>query len=163
MALTCRTLIGVALPALLVCPMMPSQAVAQEVEIATAVSALEGPTVDRDGNVYFSEMVSQRIMKLSKEGVLSTYREHSNASNGLLIDPEGRLVACEGAESRRTGVISVRVTGRISAAARSRSWPRGIRVSHWSAPTTSPSTARGGSTSPTGRVSPFTASMRPER
>ena len=66
MALTCRTLIGVALPALLVCPMIPSHAVAQEVEIATAVSALEGPTVDRDGNVYFSEMVSQRIMKLSK-------------------------------------------------------------------------------------------------
>jgi len=105
MALTSRSLIGVALPALIVCSMMPSPALAQEVEIATSVAALEGPTVDRDGNVYFSEMVSQRIMKLSKEGVLSTYREHSNASNGLLIDPEGRLVACEGAESRRTGVV----------------------------------------------------------
>jgi gluconolactonase len=105
MALTCRTLIGVALPAVIVCSMMPSPAVAQEVEIATAVSALEGPTVDREGNVYFTEMVSQRIMKLSKEGVLSTYRARSNAANGQLIDPEGRLIVCEGAESRRTGVV----------------------------------------------------------
>jgi gluconolactonase len=105
MALTSRTLIGVALPALIVCSMMPSPALAQEVEIATATSALEGPTVDREGNVYFTEMVSQRIMKLSKEGVLSTYREHSNAANGQLIDPEGRLIVCEGAESRRTGVL----------------------------------------------------------
>ena len=75
MALTCRTLIGVALPALIGCSMMLFSAEAQELEIATAVSALEGPTVDRDGNVYFSERSSQRIMKLSKEGVLSTYRE----------------------------------------------------------------------------------------
>ena len=105
MGLTCRTLISVALPAFIVCSMMLAPAVAQDVEIATALSALEGPTVDRDGNVYFTEMVSQRIMKLSKEGVLSTYREHSNMANGLLIDPEGRLVACEGADSRRMGVL----------------------------------------------------------
>ena len=37
-------------------------------------------------------------------GVLSTFREHSNNANGLLIDPQGRLVACEGAGSDRTGV-----------------------------------------------------------
>jgi len=104
-ALTCRTLISAALPAFIVCSVMLAPAVAQDVEIATALSALEGPTVDRDGNVYFTEMVSQRIMKLSKEGVLSTYREHSNMANGLLIDPEGRLIACEGADSRRTGVL----------------------------------------------------------
>ena len=65
----------------------------------------EGPAVDRDGNVYFTEMVYQRIMKLSPNGVLSTFREHSNGANGLLIDPQGRLVACEGAESQRTGVL----------------------------------------------------------
>ena len=37
--------------------------------------------------------------------MLSTYRAHSNAANGQLIDPDGRLIVCEGAESRRTGVI----------------------------------------------------------
>ena len=82
----------------------PGPAVAQQPEIATAVAFTEGPTVDRDGTVYFTEMVSHRIMALSALGVLSTFREHSNNANGLLIDPQGRLVACEGAESQRTGV-----------------------------------------------------------
>jgi gluconolactonase len=50
-------------------------------------------------------MVSQRILKLSPSGVLSTFREHSNNANGLLIDPQGRLIACEGAESTRTGEL----------------------------------------------------------
>ena len=84
--------------------MFPRPAVAQQPEIATTVAFTEGPTVDGDGNVYFTEMVSLRIMKLSVNGVLSTFREHSNNANGLLIDPQGRLVACEGAESDRTGV-----------------------------------------------------------
>jgi gluconolactonase len=78
-------------------------ATAQQPEIATAVSFTEGPTVDREGNVYLSEMVSLKIMKLSASGVLSTFREQSNNANGLLIDPEGRLIACEGADSSRTG------------------------------------------------------------
>jgi gluconolactonase len=71
----------------------------QEVEIVTSLALTEGPTVDREGNVYFTEMMTQRIMRFSKDGVLSVYREHSNVANGLLIDPQGRLVACEGATS----------------------------------------------------------------
>jgi gluconolactonase len=78
---------------------------AQQPEIAIAVAFTEGPAVDREGSVYFTEMVAQRIMKLSASGVLTTFRENSNGANGLLIDPQGRLVACEGAESQRTGVL----------------------------------------------------------
>jgi gluconolactonase len=91
---TAIAVIGVMIPAL----------AAQQAEIATAVAFTEGPAVDRDGNVYFTEMVSLRIMKLTPDGVLSTFRERSNDANGLLIDPENRLIACEGAESQRTGV-----------------------------------------------------------
>ena len=47
--------------------------------------------------MYFTDIISQRIMKLGADGVLSTFREQSNAANGLLIDPQGRLIACEGA------------------------------------------------------------------
>ena len=43
-------------------------------------------------------------MKLGADGVLSTYRERSNAANGLLIDPQGRLIACEGGLFERPGV-----------------------------------------------------------
>jgi gluconolactonase len=69
-----------------------------------AVAFTEGPTVDRDGNVYFTEIVHQRIMKLGTDGMLTTFRENSNVANGLLIDPQGRLIACEGATFERPGV-----------------------------------------------------------
>src|SRR5918992_1653231 len=84
---------------------MAQPAVAQHLEIATTVAFTEGPVADRDGNVYFTELVFQRIMKLTPEGVLTVFREHSNNANGMLIDPQGRLVACEGADSRRMGVL----------------------------------------------------------
>lgn len=71
---------------------------AQQPEIATTVAFTEGPAVDRDGNVYFSEIMSQRILKLSPASVQSTFRENSNVANGLLIDSRNRLIACEGAE-----------------------------------------------------------------
>jgi gluconolactonase len=84
--------------------LMPSAAAPQQAEIATALAFTEGPTTDRDGNVYFTELVFQRIMKLTPQGVLSVFRENSNNANGMLIDPQGRLVACEGAASQRMGV-----------------------------------------------------------
>ena len=92
-------------PVLLVCAvMLPPAAAAQQVEVATTVAFTEGPTVDRDGNVFFTDIVNQRIMKLGADGVLSVYRENSNVANGLLIDPQGRLIACEGATFERPGV-----------------------------------------------------------
>ncbi len=84
--------------------MAPALAAAQQPEIATTVAFTEGPVSDRDGNVYFTELVFQRIMKLTPKGVLTVFRENSNNANGLLIDPQGRLIACEGAESTRMGV-----------------------------------------------------------
>lgn len=72
---------------------------AQDLEVATALSLTEGPTVDREGNVYFTDVLTQRIMRFGADGILSVYREDSNAANGLLIDPQGRLIACEGSTS----------------------------------------------------------------
>ena len=93
-------------PALLLITVLTAQpVVAQQPEIATTVAFTEGPVADRDGNVYFTELVFQRIMKLTPQGVLTVFREQSNNANGMLIDSEGRLVACEGAESRRMGVL----------------------------------------------------------
>jgi len=84
--------------------LMTAVPMAQQPEIATTVAFTEGPAVDRDGNVYFTELVFQRIMKLTPKGVLTVFREKSNNANGMLIDPQGRLIACEGAESTRMGV-----------------------------------------------------------
>jgi gluconolactonase len=104
MMVACRSF-GFPRPMLLLAIWLASQIVfAQQVEIATSVAFTEGPAVDPEGNVYFTDIINQRIMKLSKDGPLSIYREKSNVANGLLIDPQGRLIACEGAEFERPGV-----------------------------------------------------------
>lgn len=66
------------------------------VEVATTAALLEGPASDRLGDVYFSDLANQRIWKLGADGVRSVYRERSNVAIGLLVDPQGRLIACEG-------------------------------------------------------------------
>ena len=71
----------------------------QELEIATSVSMLEGPTVDGEGNVYFTDILMQRIMRFSKDGKFSVFRDKSNVANGMVFDLQGRLVAAEGATS----------------------------------------------------------------
>jgi gluconolactonase len=83
---------------------LTSPLIAQVPEVATTVAFTEGPTVDRNGNVYFTDIITQRILKLSADGVLSIFRENSNVANGRLIDPQGRLIACEGAAFERPGV-----------------------------------------------------------
>lgn len=91
-------------------PALPG--VGRELQIAAATAFTEGPTVDRQGNVYFSDITPQRIMKLSTEGVLSVFRENSNRANGLVFDAQWRLVACEGssAETDRPRVTRTDVT-----------------------------------------------------
>jgi len=85
--------------ALIIVSLAAIPAAMQELEIATSVSMLEGPTVDAEGNVYFTDILMQRIMRFSKDGKFSIFREKSNVANGMVIDPQGRLVAAEGAAS----------------------------------------------------------------
>ncbi len=93
-----RALVRPAL-ALVIVSLATMSASMQELDIATSVSMLEGPTVDAEGNVYFTDILMQRIMRFSKDGKFSIFREKSNIANGLVIDPQGRLVAAEGAAS----------------------------------------------------------------
>ena len=88
----------------LACLTLPCSAGAQQPEIAASLAFTEGPAADREGNVYFTDIINQRIMKLGGDGLLSIYRENSNVANGLVIDPQGRLVACEAGEFERPGI-----------------------------------------------------------
>ena len=74
---------------------------------------LEGPTVDAEGNVYFSETRGQRIMKLSLNGQLSTFRENSNSANGLIFDSEWRLLACEAGREKPRVTRTDLKTGKV--------------------------------------------------
>src|SRR5262245_5485064 len=65
---------------------------------ATWVAFTEGPAVDSDGTVYFSDIIDNRIMRLAPDGTRSILREPSHRTNGQAFDLEGHLLHCEGAE-----------------------------------------------------------------
>ena len=68
---------------------------AQQVTAVTTMAWAEGPTVDMAGNVYFSDVRSNRIMRYAPNGALSVYRQPANNPNGMAILPGDRLVICE--------------------------------------------------------------------
>lgn len=74
-----------------------------ELEVAANVAFTEGPTADSAGNVFFTETTFHRIMKLAPDGSLTIFRENSNGANGLLVDPQGRLLICEGGDRKTSG------------------------------------------------------------
>jgi gluconolactonase len=69
-----------------------------KVDIAATVCFLEGPAVDADGNVFFSDIAGNRIMKMDPGGRLSVFRADSGRTNGNCFDARGRLISCEGGE-----------------------------------------------------------------
>jgi gluconolactonase len=59
----------------------------------------EGPAYGPDGCIYFSD-IGNRIMKFDPAtGRATEYRNPSGRANGLDFDPQGRLVAAEGAST----------------------------------------------------------------
>lgn len=54
----------------------------------------EGPAVDPQGNVFFTDQPNNRILKWSTDGKLSVYMENAGRSNGLYFDHEGNLLSC---------------------------------------------------------------------
>ena len=63
----------------------------------------EGPAVDRNGVVFFTDIPASRILRWDpRTKELSTFRDNSHKANGLLFDERGRLLACEGSTGRIT-------------------------------------------------------------
>jgi gluconolactonase len=55
----------------------------------------EGPGVDRDGNVFFTDQPNDRIVKYSAaDGTFSDWLKPSGRSNGTYFDKDGNLLAC---------------------------------------------------------------------
>jgi len=65
--------------------------------VKTGLAYCEGPTCDKDDNLYFSEMPSGQTMKIWKitpQGVATVIRTAAYF-NGNECDPQGRLVSCQ--------------------------------------------------------------------
>ncbi len=54
----------------------------------------EGPTCDKEGNVFFTDQPNNRIMKWSVEGKLSEFMKPAGRANGMFFEPNGNLLAC---------------------------------------------------------------------
>jgi gluconolactonase len=65
----------------------------------------EGPAVDRQGNVYFTNIQVSKILKWDPlKNSLSVYRTGSNSANGLRFNMKGELLVCEGQPGRLTRI-----------------------------------------------------------
>jgi gluconolactonase len=79
-------------------------------KLAGGFKFTEGPAVDPEGNIYFTDIPNNRIHKWSVDGKLLTFRENSGAANGLFFDKEGNLLACEGGNRR---LVSISPDGKV--------------------------------------------------
>lgn len=85
-----------------------------ETTISDETVFTEGPAVDRAGRVFFTNVPVSKILRWDPQTKqLAVYRENSNKANGLLFEPDGSLLACEGGAGRvtrtnpQTGKITV--------------------------------------------------------
>ena len=60
------------------------------------VAFTEGPAWHPNGNVYFTDIANNRIMRRAPNGEVVVYRSPSGRSNGLMFDAQLRLHCCEG-------------------------------------------------------------------
>jgi gluconolactonase len=62
----------------------------------------EGPAVDRDGNVFFSDVdaAPSKIFKIGTDGKVSVFKADSGGANGLMFGADGRLYAAQNGRKR---------------------------------------------------------------
>ncbi len=62
--------------------------------VADQFAFTEGPAVDADGNVFFTDQPNNRIWKYSTDGELAIFMEPAGRANGMYFDGQGNLIAC---------------------------------------------------------------------
>lgn len=55
----------------------------------------EGPAVDAQGQVYFTDIPESKIFKIDLAGKVSLFVENSQKTNGLMFGPDGKLYGCQ--------------------------------------------------------------------
>jgi len=80
-------------------------------KLAGEFTFTEGPAADAQGNIFFTDIPNNHILKWSLDGTLGTFRESSGGANGLAFDKEGNLLACEGGGRR---LVSIAPDGKVT-------------------------------------------------
>jgi gluconolactonase len=69
-------------------------------ELANNFKFPEGPAVDQEGNVYFTDIPEAQIWIWTINNKLELFREDSGGANGLFFDKNQNLLICEGWKGR---------------------------------------------------------------
>jgi gluconolactonase len=64
-------------------------------QVATGFQFTEGPVWLPDGSLLFSDIPASRIYRWTPETGAQVWREPTGNANGLTLDRQGRLIACE--------------------------------------------------------------------
>ncbi len=62
--------------------------------VSSQFSFTEGPAVDKQGNIYFTDQPNNKIWKYSTDGKLSVFLDKAGRSNGMYFDKQGNLITC---------------------------------------------------------------------
>jgi len=60
----------------------------------------EGPAVDAEGNVFFSDIPNNRIHRIGLDGKVTVFKEDTGGVNGLMFGQDGRLYGCQNGRKR---------------------------------------------------------------
>ena len=74
----------------------------------------EGPAVDKQGNVFFTDLGRSRIFKIGLDGKVTLFKEDTGGVNGLMFGPDGRLYGCQ---NQRKRIVAYTMDGGESAIA----------------------------------------------
>lgn len=62
--------------------------------IANQFSFTEGASVDKKGNIFFTDQPNDKIWKYDINGKLSVFLDKAGRSNGMYFDQKGNLITC---------------------------------------------------------------------
>jgi gluconolactonase len=62
--------------------------------ISKQFSFTEGASVDKKGNVFFTDQPNDKIWEYDTDGKLSVFKDKAGRSNGMYFDKKGNLVTC---------------------------------------------------------------------
>ena len=79
-------------------------------EVSSGHGFTEGPAVDKDGNVFFTDVRQDKIHKIDHaSGKVTLFKEQSGGANGLMFGADGRLYACQ---NKKRQIIAINPDGR---------------------------------------------------
>jgi gluconolactonase len=62
--------------------------------ISKQFSFTEGPSVDKKGNLFFTDQPNNKIWEYGTDGKLSVFMDNAGRSNGTYFDNKGNLITC---------------------------------------------------------------------